>query len=97
MRCNASSADGDCVDFFKSRLGGSVLLRMKRARLQPGHTKLAQPFADRALVHIAQRLPVHAGLLRRLGSWTAFQHQRQRKNSPDLLTIGALAGNRPKL
>src|SRR5271166_7190926 len=37
--------------FFKSHLGLQVLLRVVGSRLQPGHSKLAQPFAHGLLAH----------------------------------------------
>src|SRR5208337_5598719 len=53
------AASADPSSLFKSLLGRFVLLRMIRARLQPGEVELAQPFADRAFRHGDRKAPGH--------------------------------------
>ncbi len=50
-----------------------------------------------AMHPVAQRLPIHAILLRRFGARTALQYQRDRQNAAHLRAIATLAGETPKL
>src|SRR5271157_3942110 len=57
--CRAGLPSGGRRSFFKSLLRRRILLRMIRARLQPGEVELAQPFADRAFRHGDRKAPGH--------------------------------------
>src|ERR1700693_644087 len=50
-----------------------------------------------AMHPVAQRLPVHAILLCRLGAGTPLQYQRDRQNAAHLRAITTLAGETPQL